>query len=98
MKKVKLDLDQLNVDSFSTTARNPLTWGTVRGHGFSELEPCWGGSEETESGGVRCECMPITLGGEECGSGPNVCYVECTVGSCGPESCDPSDGTEIFFA
>jgi hypothetical protein len=96
MKKMTLDLDQLNVDSFSTTAREPLKWGTVRGHGSSELEPCWGGSDETESGGAQCLCMPITLGGEACGSGPNVCYVECTEGSCGPETCGSPCGAEIF--
>jgi hypothetical protein len=92
MEKMKLDLDQLNVDSFSTTTRNSPKSGTVHGQGseWTELESCWGGCG-TVSGPAVCECQPLTFGSQEtCESQAAVaCPADWTDGSCGRESCGP---------
>ncbi len=40
MKKLRLDLDAIRVESFDTTAPKAAAAGTVRGH--SGYESCWG--------------------------------------------------------
>jgi len=90
MKKVKLDLDQLNVESFSTTPRNAPKWGTVRGHGCSGNEPSLA-EPDTASAMEHCPCIvPVTGDVVACATQcADLCFVEFTE-SCGMESCGPA--------
>lgn len=73
MKKLRLDVDRLEVESFAV-ARGGEVRGTVEGHVSLR---CTGGGL-TCNGGNTCD------GGDTCGAGAS-CYVSCN-GSC-PAPC-----------
>jgi hypothetical protein len=78
MKKLKLDIDQLRVDSFGADAGEEGR-GTVRGHDFTELATC---NFRHWTCGITCN------GGSACGGDtsncPNTyvqtCFPVCTTG------------------
>lgn len=78
MKKVRLELDQLNVESFSTTARNAPKPGTVHGQGseWTDMETCQGDCDTVTVMGAMCEC--VTMGGHTCQARDAGCTVEAT--------------------
>ena len=95
MKKLKLDLDDLKVESFETTPEVSNSRGTVVGYGFNTFgrcetfdlltcfEPC-----ETNTCGHTCANTCANTCGSTCG---NTCGATCgsTCGStCG---CPPTD-------
>lgn len=92
MKKLRLDLDHLAVESFDTSARRATGRGTVRGHtaltgyltcqGATCVGSCLG--EPSCIGGATCN--------HACPSGGGTCGGLCTYYNCGPatyefESC-----------
>lgn len=78
MKKLRLELDNLNVQSFATTDGETGT-GTVEG--YISLRCSQG--DHTCNGGNTCDGVGDTCNPE------NSCYVSCA-GSC---PCDPDDPT-----
>jgi len=88
MRKLRLDLDELNVESFETDAK-PAENGTV----FGEQQPCTCYTACTCPGCPTCGSCENTCGGASCGS----CY-PCesrdyyTCGATqGYYTCDPSN-------
>ena len=68
MKKMKLDLDQLTVESFSPAADPQAQRGTV--HGRIESADCTG---------ITCEtCDACTYNGDASCSGDHVCFCQLT--------------------
>src|ERR1700755_1734565 len=90
MRKVRLDIDALEVESFATDGW--IGKGTVRGHGSEDgtfvslypnaVEGCAG------DGGTRVPCG----GGATCSCQPQTCAASCYVTACG-NSCH---ATECF--
>lgn len=66
MKKLKLNLDKLNVDSFEPGARTSRSGGTVYGHDYTDVFLCTssggGGTMLDDSCGATCGgvCGPQT--------------------------------------
>ena len=79
MKKIRLDLDRLAVDSFSTTRDGAPRIGTVRGH-VTEPDPISLPPTEGEA------CNPQS---QHCGTYDTNCYASC-YGTCHEVSCVPS--------
>ena len=93
MPKMKLSLEDLQVDSFATAARHPRV-GTVRGHEDqgTAATVCWGLCGETTTGN------PSAWGGCDtgtCTQGPGeTCYDVC-VFSMGIDVC-PSEVSDCY--
>lgn len=66
MRKVRLSLDKLVVDSFETVDGKQATAGTVRGHDFSQVPICTSGESECAT------CLP---GG--CPAQTRTCFASC---------------------
>ena len=92
MNKLRLELDDLRVDTFSTSPSADEAGGTVRGHDDpSFFQPC-------QSYNVPCEvdytdgCPPATMAATCAGTcaSCNSCYYSCVTcwNSCAP-TCDP---------
>jgi hypothetical protein len=84
MKKLKLDLDGLRIDSFDTTPANAVERkGTVQGQFDTAVASCDGTCDNTCDGcSCCCTCCP------SCGGTCETCY---TCGTCpGQWSCDGS--------
>ena len=87
MKKLKLDLNELKVDSFEISSSLNTHKGTIKGNGpsLAVTEPC----DRTD---ISCQ---NTCDGDTCnGTCYNTCNVTCpdTCGfnSCQPTGCEPS--------
>ena len=86
MKKIRLDLDMLSVESFRTIGSPADARGTVNAHipppPYTENQECdtveCPGTSETECG---------TCAATECGSCASVCYEDSYCGSCDPYGC-----------
>jgi hypothetical protein len=71
MQKLKLELDALHVQSFET-ARRPVAWGTVRGHGAD----LYGGDTDLVVGAEPIVGPKITdgsCGAPDCKTEPAIC-------------------------
>lgn len=71
MRKIRLDIEDLAVESFDTTSGGRADGGTVRGHGWSELEGCsqFDGCNSEESLCATC------AGG--CPQDTSTCFASC---------------------
>jgi hypothetical protein len=90
MNKLKLNWDELVVESFETAAQ-PQARGTVRGHLSAFKDTCLTETDELSCPGT---CEPATCDGN-CGGGGT--------GNCGTyeitcEPTGPADGTCCFYA
>ncbi|HVH12310.1 MAG TPA: hypothetical protein VM759_04620 [Longimicrobium sp.] len=68
MRKLKLDLNGLRVDSFQT-AKTSAEHGTVRGHDATRLQDSCGCPIPSDGCSIGC---PVT--GAECGPNSNNCW------------------------
>ncbi len=82
MKKIRLDLDRLSVESFATERDGGPGKGTVRGHLSAYYELCHAG----DTWQVSCTCEP-TCNAQTCHN----CSVACPSAGCpGPSAlCSP---------
>ncbi len=83
MKKLKLNLDDLKVESFETTPEQPKPKGTVVGNAEpTELQPCDYSENPTD-------CLCVTYAA----TCPNTCYNTCasTCSTCG-STCEQTCG------
>jgi hypothetical protein len=101
MNKLRLELDDLRVDTFSTTSHGHGAGGTVRGHGDSDFEVCEPESMNCTnacntvppqcqaSGGGTCDYTC----GYSCQATCATCYLQqtCVNLSCSP--CEPQEPT-----
>lgn len=55
MKKIRLSLDALAVETFATTKNGRVEWGTVRGHGSGIGCGSMGCDSISADGGCVCE-------------------------------------------
>lgn len=77
MKKLKLDLDTLRVQSFATSAAKDGARGTVRGHVYADAEAEGGAVPEDGAG-----ALPTHISGWDCFTYTCFCgtYVDCSRG------------------
>jgi hypothetical protein len=69
MRKVRLDMDALKVESFATAERGADKRGTVRGHSSPDFT-CWQTCDRicpSISGPAPCDCAPESADGASCG-------------------------------
>jgi hypothetical protein len=66
MRKVRLSLDELVVDSFRTLESDETQSGTVRGHDFTQVPICTSGDSQ---------CATCQAGG--CPGNTLTCFVSC---------------------
>lgn len=78
MRKIKLALDALAVESFPTTAEARPPRGTVAGNEYSQMESCDRLCDTTTNLGHTCAEAT-------CGSDPNVCGTQGAGPSCWDE-------------
>lgn len=83
MKKIRLDLDMLSVETFSTTGDEADSRGTVKARGDTEEA---GGCESIDYCQVTLNC-PATNATKECGT-CNTDYDSCYAPSCAVTICD----------
>ena len=95
MKKIRLNLDALAVETFATTKDDDASRGTVRGHLSAYYELCNPGDTWQQSCTCEATCNAATCyncggGGGSAGCAPtptgNCCLVNFTVD---PTSCQP---------
>jgi hypothetical protein len=93
MKKIRLDLDGLTVETFATTKDDEARRGTVRGHLSAYYELCQPGDTWQASCTCEATCNAATCyncGSAGCGGGGtqtgNCCMINFTVD---PTSCQP---------
>lgn len=84
MKKMKLDLDALAVESFDTAPGTGAGHGTIRGHDSAPTEP-----EEPDTIAATCDCPPPGTNQTACGQ--FTCQWSCDAGcsnvTCGGSTC-----------
>jgi hypothetical protein len=83
MKKIRLDLDMLSVETFSTTSGAAEARGTVKAH--REYTEGYGGCESFDYCQVTLNCETYAV--SECGTCATFCDT-CYEYSCGRSMCD----------
>lgn len=71
MRKIRLRLDELTVESFDTAERNGKRQGTVRGHGWSDWEGC------TQFDGCGSGASLCATCAEGCPQDTVTCFASC---------------------